>query len=156
MSGMVPLPGRKSESAITAAARRDARSCNEPRYNNSLMIDNYRNFQTGPDPFGATWRIEFRWQQNGISIRHSDSVDVKFFLSDGKHTEEKVIALPHPLLLAQSAMNGHPVTDALCMKIAALHLVKIIETGEDMEKTLVTLTAPEMEEAASQITAKAA
>ena len=118
------------------------------------MIENYRNFQTGPDAFGATWQIEFRWQQNGISIRHSDTVDVKFFLSDGTQPEEKVIALPHPLLIAHSAKSGHPVTDALCMKLAALHLVKMIETGEDMEKTLVTMTASEIEEAASQLTAK--
>jgi hypothetical protein len=120
------------------------------------MIENYRNFQFGPDAFGVTWQIEFRWQQNGISIRHSDTVDVKFFLSDGTNSEEKVIALPHPLLLAQSAKSGRPVTDAQCMKFAALHLVKMIETGEDMEKTLITLTASELEEAALQLTAKAA
>jgi len=120
------------------------------------MIENYRNFQTGPDAFGATWQIEFRWQQNGISIRHSDTVDVKFFLSDGTLTNEKVIALPHPLLLAHAAQSGHPVTDALCMKLAAHHLVKMIETGEDMEKTLVTITAPDLAEAASQLTTKAA
>src|SRR5258706_7762581 len=103
------------------------------------MIENFRNFQVGPDALGVTWHIEFRWQQNGITIRHSDTVDVKFFLSDGATTEEKVIALPHPLLLAYAAKSGHPVTDALCMKLAALHLVKMIESGEDMEKTLVTM-----------------
>ena len=118
------------------------------------MIENYRNFQVGPDAFGATWQIEFRWQQNGISIRHSDTVDVKFFLACGTHAEEKVIALPHPLLLAQSEVSGHPITDALCLKLAALHLVKMIGTGEDMERTLVTLTAPDIEEAASQLTSK--
>ena len=120
------------------------------------MIENFRNFQVGPDAFGITWRIEFRWQQNGISIRHSDTVDVKFFLSDGTNSEEKVIALPHPLLLAQAARTGRPVTDAQCMKFAALHLVKMIETGEDMEKTLITLSASELEEAAIQLTTKAA
>jgi hypothetical protein len=118
------------------------------------MIENYRNFHTGPDAFGVTWQIEFRWQQNGITIRRSDTVDVKFFLSDGARVEEKVIALPHPLLLAESARNGHPITDAFCMKVAALHLVKMIDTGEDMDKTLVTMNASEIEEAALQFTTK--
>ena len=45
------------------------------------MIENFRRFQAGPDPFGRTWDVEFRWQQNGISIRHADTVDVKFHLS---------------------------------------------------------------------------
>ena len=120
------------------------------------MIENYRTFQVGPDAFGVTWQIEFRWQQNGISIRHSDTVDVKFFLSDGANTEEKVIALPHPLLLAYAAKSGHPLTDALCMKLAALHLVKMIESGEDMEKTLVTVNGDELEQAAAQLIPQAA
>ena len=120
------------------------------------MIENYRNFQVGPDAFGVTRQIEFRWQQNGISIRHSDTVDVKFFLADGTASEEKVIALPHPLLLAYAAKSGHPVTDALCMKLAALHLIKMIESGEDMEKTLVTVSAAELEEAAAKFIPQAA
>jgi hypothetical protein len=120
------------------------------------MIENFRNFQVGPDAFGNTWHIEFRWQQNGISIRHADTVDVKFFLSDVTHTEEKVIALPQPLLLAYSAKSGHPVTDALCMKLAALHLVTMIQSGVDMEKTLVTVTAAELDDAAANLMKKAA
>ena len=120
------------------------------------MIENYRNFQAGPDAFGTTWQVEFRWQQNAISIRHSDTVDVKFFLSDGTNTEEKVIALPNTLLLAHAAKSGHPITDALCMKIGALHLVQMIESGEDMEKTLVTINAAELEAAAAQLLKTAA
>ena len=120
------------------------------------MIENYRNFQVGPDAFGVTWQIEVRWQQNGISIRHSDTVDVKFFLSDGTNTEEKVIALPHPLLLANAAQTGRPVTDAQCMKLAAHHLIQMIESGEDMEKTLITLSAAELDEASTKLAAVAA
>ena len=61
---------------------------------------NYRQFEAGPDPFGRTWQVEFRWLQTGISIRHADTVDVKFAVSsDGIDPEEKVIALPHPALL---------------------------------------------------------
>ncbi len=42
------------------------------------MPDNFRRFQAGPDPFGRVWEVEFRWLQTGISIRHADTVDVKF------------------------------------------------------------------------------
>ena len=67
------------------------------------MPDNFRDFTVGPDPFGRTWQAYFRWLQNGISIRHADTVDVKFGISTaGVLSEERVIALPHPALLALS------------------------------------------------------
>jgi len=108
-------------------------------------MDNFREFQVGPDPFGRTWQVKFLWQQTAISIRHSDSVDVKFVVSDGQITEEKVIALMHPMLLDLCRRTGRGLSDALCMKLAGLHLKQMIETGEDMEKTLVTLSARDMD-----------
>lgn len=111
------------------------------RYNSGCMSDYYRTFEAGPDPFGATWKVEFRWAQNGISIRHADTVDVKFEISNGDIREEKVIALPHKLLLQASHDTGHPVTDPWVNRIAAMHLKKMIESAEDIEKTLVTLDA---------------
>jgi hypothetical protein len=109
------------------------------------MIENFRRFDTGPDPFGRTWVVEFRWQQNGISIRHSDSVDVKFQLIHGEDAEEKVIALMHPHLLQLSARLGRPLTDAWCMKLAGLHLKEMIETDRDMDKTIVTPSLEDLE-----------
>jgi hypothetical protein len=103
------------------------------------MMENYRRFEVGPDPFGRKWIIEFRWLQTGITIRHADTVDVKFQLISGEDVQEKVIALPHPDLLSLSKEMGRPLTDAWCMKLAALHLRQMIETDEDMEKTLVTV-----------------
>ena len=32
------------------------------------MSEYYRTFEAGPDPFGATWKAEFRWSQNGIYV----------------------------------------------------------------------------------------
>ena len=101
-------------------------------------MENFRRFEVGPDPFGRNWIVEFRWLQTGISIRHADTVDVKFQLISGEDVQEKVIALPHPDLLALSAKLGRPLTDPWSMKLAALHLHHMIETDEDMEKTLVT------------------
>jgi hypothetical protein len=111
------------------------------------MIDNFRLFDAGPDPFGRTWHVEFRWQQTAISIRHSDSVDVKFQISHGEDVQEKVIALMLPDLMALSQKGGRSITDAWCMKLAALHLKHMIETDEDMEKTLVTASREDLERA---------
>jgi hypothetical protein len=110
------------------------------------MIENFREFQVGPDPFGRTWKVHFNWLQTGISIRHADTVDVKFGIStDGQPFEERVIALPHPALLVVSENVGHPLTDSWCLKIAALHLKHMLETGEDLEKTLVTMQPAEID-----------
>ncbi len=105
------------------------------------MSEYYRTFEAGPDPFGATWKVEFRWAQNGISIRHADTVDVKFEITSGDLHEEKIIALPHKLLVQAAHDTGQAVTDPWVNRIAAAHLKKMIETGDDVEKTLVTLDA---------------
>lgn len=110
------------------------------------MIENFRKFQAGPDPFGQTWDVEFRWIQNAITIRHADAVDVKFFLRSGDTMIEKVVALPHPQLVALAKESGDGITDPWCSKLAAMHLKYVIESGEDLEKTLI---APDPHELAS-------
>ncbi|MBV9769167.1 MAG: hypothetical protein JOZ32_06330 [Bryobacterales bacterium] len=108
------------------------------------MIENFRDFKTAPDPFGRIWQVYFRWLQTGVSIRHADTVDVKFGIGTSSEPfEERVIALGHPMLLALSEKHSHPLTDTWCMKLAALHLKHMLETGEDIEKTLVTVQAEE-------------
>jgi hypothetical protein len=109
------------------------------------MQEHFRYFQVGPDPFGRNCTVQFRWLQTGISIRHADTVDVKFFLKwDDGTEEEKVVALPHALLLDVCRQRGRKLTDPWCMKLAALHIRHMIETAEDIEKTVVTLTAAEI------------
>jgi hypothetical protein len=120
------------------------------------MLKNARRFEAGPDPFGRTWEVEFRWLQTGISIRHADTVDVKFILwtegpGEKEPKQEKVIALPHPHLLTLSAETGHTLTDPWCMRLAARHLKYMIESGEDLEKTLVTLSLPAMQRVAGNL-----
>jgi hypothetical protein len=113
------------------------------------MPANFRRFQAGPDPFDRTWEVEFRWLQTGISIRHADTVDVKFIVwTKGEEKQEKIIALPHPLLLALAAKTGHALTDAWCLKLAGLHLERMITSGEDLEKTLVTVSSADLESVA--------
>ncbi|MGD0434967.1 MAG: hypothetical protein ABSB86_00775 [Bryobacteraceae bacterium] len=116
------------------------------------MLDNSREFQAGPDPFGRTWQVHFSWLQTGISIRHADTVDVKFGIStEGEAFDERVVALPHPTLLAVSQKVGHPLTDAWCLKLAALHLRHMLTSGEDFEKTLVTVQPAEIEQYAREL-----
>ena len=118
------------------------------------MPDNFRRFEAGPDPFGRVWQVEFRWLQTGISIRHADTIDVKFIVwTEGPETEqepkqEKIVALPHPALLALCEKTGHALTDSWCMKVAARHLTYMFTSGEDLEKTLVTLSPADLERAA--------
>ena len=118
------------------------------------MSDQSRRFQAGPDPFGRTWEAEFRWLQTGISIRHADTVDVKFRLwTEGVLPQEKVLALPHPDLLVVSKETGHPLTDAWCLRLAARHLRRMIESTEDLENTLVTLSLEDLRAAAGVLQA---
>ncbi len=101
------------------------------------MPDNFRHFEA-TDPDGGVWQVDFLWIQNAISIRHADAVDVKFGLSAGPERAAKVVSLKHPDLLALSQRTGKPLTDPWISSLAARHLRRMIETGEDIEKSLVT------------------
>jgi len=121
------------------------------------MLENFRQFEAGPDPFGRMWQVHFSWLQTATSIRHADTVDVKFGISTrGEPFEERVIALPHPALLALSKDLGRPLTDAWCLKLAALHLNHMLETAEDIEKTLVTVQPDELQGYARDLQKQAA
>src|SRR5689334_13523363 len=113
---------------------------------------NFREFEAGPDPFGRKFQVLLKWLQTAISIRHADTVDVKFILTDdtGARTE-KTIALPHPDLLAISRDLGRKMDDPWCARLAAFHLKRLIETGEDMEKDLVTVTRADLVAYAGQL-----
>jgi hypothetical protein len=104
----------------------------------------FRHFRAGADPFGRTWQVDLLWLQTAIAIRHSDSVDVKFLLSDGSVKLEKVVSLRHPDLLDLSRKTGRALTDPWCMHLAAHHLARMIETGEDYEKPVVTVKPEEL------------
>ena len=112
-------------------------------------MENPRRFEAGPDPFGRIWQAEFRWLQTAISIRHADTVDVKFVVwTEEEPKQEKVIAMQHAWLLALTVAANHPLTDAWCLKLAAKHLTSMIESGEDLEKTLVTMSRADLDRAA--------
>jgi hypothetical protein len=103
-------------------------------------MQNFRQFEAGPDPFGRKFQVFFKWLQTAISIRHSDTV-------------EKTIALPHTALLAVSRDAGRKMDDPWCSRLAELHLLHLVETGEDMEKDLVTVTLPDLKRYAAKLAA---
>ena len=113
---------------------------------------NFRQFEVGPDPFGRTWQVLFKWLQTAISLRHSDTVDVKFVLRSGETRLEKQIAMPHAELLELSRRTGHQLTDAWCSRLAAGHLKTMVESGQDLDKDLVTVRLNELLEYAADIT----
>jgi hypothetical protein len=112
---------------------------------------NFRQFEAGPDPFGRKFQVMLKWLQTAISIRHSDTVDVKFVLTDDSGgSTDKTIAIQHADLLTVSHESGRIMDDPWCARLAALHLVHLIETGEDMEKDLVTMTLADLRQDAAQ------
>ena len=116
------------------------------------MADNPRSSEPAPDPLGRLWPVAFRWLHNSLSIRHADTVDVKFALSTpGEPEQEKVIALNHAHLLAAARKTGTALSDAWCMKLGGLHLRRMIESFEDMDKTLVDLSVEDLEGYAAQL-----
>lgn len=108
-------------------------------------MQNFREFDAGPDPFGRKFQAMLKWLQTAISIRHADTVDVRFVLVDEAASRaEKTIALPLPDLLRLSRETGRTMDDPWCARLAARHLLHLVETGEDMEKDLVTVGYDEL------------
>jgi hypothetical protein len=115
-------------------------------------MHNFRQFEAGPDPFGRKFQVYFKWLQTAITLRHSDTVDVKFVLVDDEgHRSEKTIALPHPGLLRLGREMGRFLDDPWCSRLASSHLAHLIATGEDMEKDLVTAGYDDLKRYAAEL-----
>ena len=112
----------------------------------------FREFEAGPDPFGRKFQVLLKWLQTAISLRGADTVDVKFILTDdnGARTE-KTIALPHASLLDVSRQSGRDMDDPWCARLATLHLLHMVETGEDLEKDLVTVLPADLKRYAGRL-----
>jgi hypothetical protein len=109
-------------------------------------MENFREFEAGPDPFGRTFQVSFRWVQTAISIRHADTIDVQFLVNDGTSVIKRTIAMQDADLKAQAKKTGRLMDDAWCARLAALHLKEMIETAEDFDKDLVTLSPAQIAE----------
>ena len=96
------------------------------------------------DPFGTTWEVMFLWHQVGIAIRHADTIDCKFHLSSASDKTEKVVAMPHLTLKEFAQSENREITDGWVIKLASAHVRYMIESGEDMDKILVTIGMEDM------------
>ena len=113
---------------------------------------NFRQFEAGPDPFGRKFQALFQWLQTAISLRHADTIDVKFTLVDEAGVQTaKTIALPRPGVIRAAAQAGRAVDDAWCARLAALHLLRLVRTGDDMEKDLVAVSPADLERHAAEL-----
>jgi hypothetical protein len=115
-------------------------------------MENFRDFEAGPDPFGRMCHVQFKYLQTGISIRHSDSVDVCFLVDDGESPlQKKTVVIQNADIRAYEARTGRPASDPWCSRIAMCKLRYVIETAEDLEKDYLPVTAREIEEYDSKI-----
>jgi hypothetical protein len=114
-------------------------------------MENFRDFSAGQDPFGRTWHAQFKYLQTGISIRHSDSVDVCFILDNGEEQAKKTVVMQNADIRAYGARTGRIVSDSWCSRIAVCKLRYAIESGEDLEKDHLPVTVREIEEFDSKI-----
>jgi hypothetical protein len=75
---------------------------------------NYRQFDAGPDPFGRKFHVYFKWLQTAISLRHADTVDVRFVLEEeGGPSTEKTIAIQHADLVRLERESGRKIDDPI-------------------------------------------
>jgi hypothetical protein len=116
-------------------------------------MENFREFDAGPDPFGRMWKTRFKWMQTAIAIRRTDTVDAKFVLETDDEKVEKLVAIPHTDLLALHKESSVPMTDAWCTRLAAMHLKHVIESGDDLEKEIVTPSPEQLREYNRQLKA---
>jgi hypothetical protein len=114
-------------------------------------MENFRDFQLGPDPFGRTWHVLFKYLQTGISIRHADTVDVCFILESGDERLKRVIALNHADLVAYAKRTGRTISDTWCSRLAVCRLKYAVETAEDIDKQYLHVTPREIEQYDAQI-----
>ena len=115
------------------------------------MMENFRDFEIGPDPFGQKWHAQFKYLQTAISIRHSDSVDVRYNLESGSEQTRKTIVIQNADIRAYAKRTGRTVSDPWCSRIAMCKLKHVIETAEDIEKDYLQVTPAEIEEYDAQI-----
>jgi len=114
-------------------------------------MENFRDFEIGPDPFGRTWHVQFKYLQTGISIRHSDSVDVCFLIESGEEKLKRVVVLYHPELRDYCKRTGREMTDTWCSRLAVCKLTYAIQTAEDIDREYMVVTPQEIEQYDQQV-----
>ncbi|MBI4460820.1 MAG: hypothetical protein HY648_12280 [Acidobacteria bacterium] len=108
---------------------------------------NLQEFEVSSVLDGKRYQCRFYNLMTGISLRHSDTVDVKF-LVNGKGV---VIALPHAAWAEHRQRSGRFLTDSDAIQIAGLFLKESLERGEPLGEPFFTPTVQQTLELATKI-----
>lgn len=108
------------------------------------LMDNFREFEV-TDPFGRTWAAQFKYLQTAISIRHSDSVDVRYVLTSGDEGMQRTMVMQHADLRDYCARTGRKMSDAWCSRLAALKLRQSVQNAEDLDSAYLPVTPAEID-----------
>jgi hypothetical protein len=90
---------------------------------------NYRDFKAQSTLTGQDYQCLFVYLQTAISLRHSDTVDVKFRVNG----EGVVVALPHTAWVEYQNRTKQALTDERAARVAAGILKESLERGDDVE-----------------------
>ena len=101
---------------------------------------NDRDFQAQSALTRQQYKCRFVYLQTAISLRHSDTVDVKFRVNG----EGVVVALPHTAWVEYQNRTGRPLTDERAACVAAGILKESLERGDAVELLDLNPTAKEV------------
>lgn len=101
---------------------------------------NYRDFRTQSALSRQEYHCVFVYLQTAISLRHSDTVDVKFRVNG----TGVVVALPHTAWGMYQHSTGCALTDARAAEVAAGILKEALERGDDIELLDLNPTAEDV------------
>ncbi|MGH9783767.1 MAG: hypothetical protein ACRD88_06235 [Terriglobia bacterium] len=97
----------------------------------------FEEFQVRSPLDQKTYHCRFHTLTTGISLRHSDTVDVQFLLNGSPI----VLALPHAAFAEYRRKAGRALTDRDAVRIAGLALQHLLERGERLDTPLLTLSS---------------
>ena len=95
----------------------------------------YRNFECVSQADGTRYHCSFIFLQTAISLRHSDTVDVRYLVNGKRIT----VALPHVAFSQYKQRAGRDLTDEEAGSIAAQSLKDVLEKGGEVEDLTVPI-----------------
>jgi hypothetical protein len=107
----------------------------------------FEEFQVRSPLDQKTYHCRFHTLTTGISLRHSDTVDVKFLLNG----VPIVVALPHTAFAESRQARGRVLTDQDAIRMAGLALKQLLERGERLDMPLLTLSREQTLELAERV-----
>ena len=105
----------------------------------------YHDFQVRSGLTHEEYKCHFVYLQTAISLRHSDTIDVKFLVNG----TGVIVALPHTAWVEYSKRAGHPLTDDKAAQAAATLLREALERGDNVELLDLNPTAQQVMERTS-------